>query len=244
MTPPLNGSSALFLDIDGTLLDLARTPDAVVVPHPLRDTLASLHEELQGALAFVSGRSLISIDRLFAPLRTAAIGCHGAELRGADGKVLALGAPIAEPVRALFHALAGSHSGVLLEDKVYTLALHYRLAPEAKPSLIAALAKQAQLLADQHVALIQGKAVIEARHAGIDKGVGLRALITQKPFAGRRVLFGGDDTTDLDVFRILPDIGGFGFSVGRHFPGVEHVFSSPRAVRQWLTRLAQQGVAA
>jgi trehalose 6-phosphate phosphatase len=244
MTPPVNGSSALFLDIDGTLLDLARTPDAVVVPDELRLTLTRLHEQLRGALAFVSGRSLNSIDRLFTPLRGAAIGCHGAEVRGADGHVLALGLPIADSVRALFRALTASHPGVLLEDKIYTLALHYRLAPEAKPSLMVALAKEAALLAAEKVALIEGKAVIEARHAGIDKGVGLRALSAQKPFRGRRVLFGGDDTTDLDVFRILPDLGGSGFSVGRHYPGVEHVFNSPRAVRQWLTRLAQEGVAA
>src|SRR4051812_2976392 len=102
MTPPVNGSSALFLDIDGTLLDLARTPDAVVVPDELQHTLSRLHEQLRGALAFVSGRSLNSIDRLFAPLRGAAIGCHGAEVRGADGHVLALGLPIADSVRALF----------------------------------------------------------------------------------------------------------------------------------------------
>ena len=94
------------------------------------------------------------------------------------------------------------------------------------------------------VSLIAGKAVIDARPAGIDKGVGVRALMTQKPFAGRRALFGGDDTTDLDVFRILPGIGGSGTSVGRSFPGAGHVFASPRAVRQWLTRLADGGMAA
>ncbi|HWY61946.1 MAG TPA: trehalose-phosphatase [Rhizomicrobium sp.] len=244
MTPPVNGSSALFLDIDGTLLDLARTPDAVVVPNELHRTLQRLHEDLRGALAFVSGRSLNSIDRLFAPLRGAAIGCHGAEVRGADGKVLALAPPISDAVRVLFRDLAGSHPGVLLEDKVYTVALHYRLAPEAKPSLMVALGKQAQLFAAENVAVIEGKAVIEARRAEIDKGVGVIALTAQKPFHGRRALFGGDDTTDLDVFRILPGIGGTGFSVGRHYPGVEHVFSSPRAVRQWLSRLAQEGLAA
>jgi trehalose 6-phosphate phosphatase len=177
-------------------------------------------------------------------MRGAAIGCHGAEVRGADGKVLALAPPIADAVRVLFRGLAHSHPGVLLEDKVYTVALHYRLAPEAKPSLAAALAKQAKLFAAENVAVIEGKAVIEARRAEIDKGVGLMALTAQKPFQGRRALFGGDDATDLDVFRILPGIGGVGFSVGRHYPGVEHVFPSPRAVRQWLTRLAQEGLAA
>jgi trehalose 6-phosphate phosphatase len=155
-----------------------------------------------------------------------------------------LASPIANPVRALFRGLAKSHPGVLLEDKIYTLALHYRLAPQARQSLIAALGKEAGLLAAEAIAVVEGKAVVEARHAGIDKGVGLRSLIARKPFAGRRVLFGGDDITDLDVFRMLPDIGGIGFSVGRQVPGVEYVFASPGAVRQWLARLAREGIAA
>jgi trehalose 6-phosphate phosphatase len=244
MTPPLNGNSALFLDIDGTLLDIARTPDAVVVPAELKHSLGKLREELRGALAFVSGRSLSAIDRLFAPLSTAAIGCHGVEVRGFDGKVRALAPPIPDTVRKLFLRLAKSHPGVLLEDKVYALTLHYRLAPEARSSLKAALKKEADLLAAENLSLVAGKAVIEARPAGVDKGVGLRALIAQKPFRGRRVLFGGDDVTDQDVFQILPEIGGAGFSVGKSFPGVDHVFASPRAVRQWLIRVADRGVAA
>ena len=242
MTPLVNGNSALFLDIDGTLLDLARTPDAVVVPNELQRTLTRLHDELNGALAFVSGRSLIAINRLFAPLSTAAIGCHGAEVRGADGKVKALASPLPDAIRALFRELAKDRPGVLLEDKVYTMALHYRMAPEARKSLEASLAENAALLKAHGVVLMEGKSVIEARPLGVDKGKGVAVLVNQKPFAGRRVLFGGDDTTDLDVFRILPQLGGSGFSVGRRFPGAGHIFPSPRAVRQWLARLADEGV--
>src|SRR6185312_2777287 len=138
MTPPVGKNSALFLDIDGTLLDMARTPDAVVVPAELRLALVRLYDALEGALAFVSGRSLMGIDRLFAPLRTAAIGCHGAEIRGLDGSVRALADPIPGPARAIFRSLVDSHPGTLLEDKVYTLSLHYRLAPEAREALAAA----------------------------------------------------------------------------------------------------------
>ena len=244
MTPPVNGNSALFLDIDGTLLDIARTPDAVIVPGELKASLQKLHDELRGALAFVSGRSLAALDQLFAPLSTAAIGCHGVEVRGDDGKVRALAPPIPDSVRKLFRGLAESHPGVLLEDKTYVLSLHYRLAPEARPHLEAALEKEKHKLVAENIALIEGKAVIDARPAGIDKGVGVRALMAQKPFRGRRALFGGDDTTDMDVFQILPEIGGAGFSVGKSFPGIDHVFPSPRAVRQWLTRLANKGMAA
>lgn len=244
MTPPVNGNSALFLDIDGTLLDIARTPDAVVVPDELKNSLEKLRDELGGALALVSGRSLAVIDSLFAPLKGAAIGCHGVEVRGADGKVAALAPPMPDWVTAFFRGLAASHSGVLLEDKHYVLSLHYRLAPEARGDLHAALEKERDRLAAANISLLEGKAVIDARPRGVDKGVGVRALLQQSPFHGRHVLFGGDDVTDQDVFQILPQIGGSGFSVGKPFPGVDHVFASPQAVRQWLARLAIKGMAA
>src|SRR5581483_9019741 len=139
MMPPVKENSALFLDIDGTLLDMARTPEAVVVPSDLRATLTRLVEELRGAVAFVSGRSLSTIDRLFRPLKLAAVGCHGAQVRGTDGAVTALAPPLSDTVRGIFRALEEAHPGVLLEDKIYALALHYRLAPEAKNALMAAM---------------------------------------------------------------------------------------------------------
>ena len=242
MMPPIRENSALFLDIDGTLLDMARTPEAVVVPSDLRATLAHLVEHLRGAVAFVSGRSLSTIDLLFAPLKLAAVGCHGAEVRGADGTMKALAPPLSDTVRAIFRKLADENPGVLLEDKIYALALHYRLAPEVKAALLDAMDRHAALFKAEGVAIQHGKSVIDAKTAGIDKGVGVRALFSQRPFRGRSLLFGGDDTTDLDVFHILAELGGHGFSVGKHFPGVEHVFASPRAVRQWLARLAEEGV--
>jgi trehalose 6-phosphate phosphatase len=131
---------------------------------------------------------------------------------------------------------------LLLEDKQCALALHYRLAPEARSVLVSAMEKHARLFEAEKVHILHGKAVIEARRLGVDKGKAVAALARQKPFAGRAILFGGDDATDLDVFRILPDLGGRGFSVGRRFPGADHVFESPRAVRQWLTRTAEAGV--
>src|SRR3984957_14223615 len=116
MMPPVNANTALFLDIDGTLLDLARTPDRVKVPHELLRTLEKLSHQLSGALAFVSGRSLDSIDRLFAPFRPAAIGAHGGEIRGLDGSI-ARGRPLPDSVRDIFTRLAQSIPGLLLEDK-------------------------------------------------------------------------------------------------------------------------------
>ena len=241
MMPPVSGNTALFLDIDGTLLDLARTPDRVKVPRDLLRALERLSRELSGALAFVSGRSLESIDKLFSPFKPAAIGAHGGEIRGIDGTV-ARSQALPDSVRDVFTGLAGNIPGLLLEDKKCALALHYRLAPEARPVLTSAMEKHAKLFETEKVHILQGKSVIEARRLGVDKGTAVATLAKQKPFAGRAILFGGDDTTDLDVFRILPDLGGHGFSVGRHFPGAEHVFESPRAVRQWLTRTAEAGV--
>jgi trehalose 6-phosphate phosphatase len=238
----VSGNTALFLDIDGTILDMARTPDLVVVPDELQRALEALSGELHGALAFVSGRTLASIDSLFAPFHPAAIGSHGGEIRGVDG-AMTRAAPLPKAVRAIFHDLADSVPGLLLEDKECALALHYRLAPGAKPILDAAMKKHHGLFEVEKIDILHGKAVIDARHRGIDKGSAVIKLAREKPFAGRAVLFGGDDTTDEDVFRILPQLDGRGFSVGRHFPKVEHVFESPRAVRQWLIEMAEAGAA-
>jgi trehalose 6-phosphate phosphatase len=237
MMPPVGDNTALFLDIDGTLLDLAQTPDRVKVPHDLIKALERLTEHLSGALAFVSGRSLDSIDSLFAPFKPAAIGVHGGEIRGADGEV-ARSQLLPEMVVEIFSGLADNIPGLLLEDKRSALALHYRLAPEAQPVLVSAMEKHAKLFESEKVRILHGKAVIEALPAGVDKGTAVLELARQKPFAGRAVLFGGDDTTDMDVFRILPRLNGRGFSVGRAFPGAEYVFGSPRAVRQWLANAA------
>ena len=240
----MSKNSALFLDIDGTLLDMARTPEAVTVPDELMEALNKLHGALGGALAFVSGRPLSEIDRLFAPLHAPAVGCHGAEIRGGDGKTRTLAGPIGDNVRALFYSLAKAHTGTMVEDKTYVLALHYRLAPEARHALGAALEGHQGLFAAENIVLQHGKSVIEAKHSGVDKGVGVRALLQEPPFRGRVPVFGGDDTTDMDVFQILPELGGEGFSVGRRFQGAAYQFPSPRAVRQWLTDLAVTGLAA
>jgi len=238
MMPLVSDNTALLLDIDGTLLDLARTPDSVKVPKDLVRALEALTRRLSGALAFVSGRNLDSIDRLFLPFRPAAIGAHGAEMRGVDGSI-SRDQPLSDSVRQVFAGLANNIPGLLLEDKKSTLALHYRLAPEALPVLNSAMGKYAKLFEAEKLQILHGKAVIELRRQGVDKGSAVANLVRQQPFAGRTILFGGDDATDEDVFRILPRLGGHGFSVGRKFPGAEHHFKSPRAVRDWLTGAAQ-----
>ncbi len=243
MMPPVAGNTALFLDIDGTLLDVARAPDLVVVPDALRGALQHLCTQLRGALAFVSGRSLDDIDSLFAPFRPAAIGAHGAEVRRADGAIWRAG-PLPQSARDIFAGLERENPGLLLEDKSCALALHYRLAPEARPALEAAMQKHRALFESEKIDILHGKAVIEARHRGMDKGSAVARLAKEKPFVGRSVIFGGDDTTDMDVFHILPELGGQGFSVGRAITGAAYEFPSPEAVRQWLGDLAERGIAA
>jgi trehalose 6-phosphate phosphatase len=230
---------ALLLDIDGTIVDIAPTPTAVRVAPALKGALTRLVDLTGGALALVSGRSLADIDRLFAPLRLAAIGGHGAEFRPAHGEKAEARDPLLglEPeLRQRLRALAGG--GVVAEDKGFSVALHYRLAPER--AALVANAVNAICAESPHapIEILPGKAVIEVKHAGFSKATGVRELMTHAPFRGRRPIFVGDDTTDETVFAILPELDGIGFAVGRHIAGVAGCFDAPADVRAWLERLA------
>jgi trehalose 6-phosphate phosphatase len=231
-------SIALLLDVDGTILDTASTPDSVVVPGSLRSSLAELHAKSGGALALVSGRLIGDIDTLFAPLRLPAIGGHGAEMRLAgDQATRARHADVVGgTLRQLVAAAAAADPRVILEDKGSSLAVHYRLAPQMEQSLkheIAAIISHAA----QDLEVLHGKAVIEIKSAGYNKGEAVRELMRSPPFAHRRPVFVGDDTTDESVFRVLPMLGGLGYSVERNIAGVNGVFDSPSDVRLWLAHL-------
>jgi trehalose 6-phosphate phosphatase len=229
---------ALLLDIDGTIVDIAPTPTSVRVTPALRAVLSRLVVLTGGALALVSGRSLADIDRLFAPLRLAAIGGHGAEFRPSHDDEADIRDPLGlEPeLRQKLRALAGS--GVVAEDKGYSVALHYRLAPEREMPVRDAVNKICADPWDAPIEILPGKAVIEIKHAGFSKATGVRELMTHAPFAGRRPIFIGDDTTDETVFAILPELDGIGFSVGRQIAGAAGCFDAPANVRAWLEQLA------
>jgi trehalose 6-phosphate phosphatase len=232
---------AILLDIDGTILDIAPTPAEVFVPPTLRQTLARLSRDSGGALALVSGRSLSDIDRLFAPLRLPAIGGHGAEFRpGADEEEPAARAvPLDRDLRRKLAAISERAPGVLYEDKGYAFALHYRLAPEQEVTVKDAVATIQAEWPQDSLEVLPGKAVLEVKSTSFNKGAGIRALMQHPPFAGRRPLFIGDDTTDESAFAVLPAFDGLGFSVGRNVPGIDHCFPAPGDVRNWLERLAQ-----
>src|SRR5689334_13698112 len=231
--------TAILLDIDGTLLDLMPTPREVWVPPGLAETLKRLVERTGGALALVSGRSLNDIDLIFAPDVFPAVGGHGAEMRiDPDNESVAAHAPpMDKELKRRLAAIAKLSPGILLEDKGYSLALHYRLAPHAEKAIYAAVSLIRADLPDAPIEVLPGKCVCEIKHSGFTKASGVRELMTHPPFKGRKPFFIGDDVTDESVFAIMPDFEGVGFSVGHLVRGGAGHFDAPSDVRDFLARL-------
>jgi len=230
---------AILLDIDGTLLDFAPTPREVWVPPGLAKTLNRLVEKTSGALALVSGRSLNDIDLIFAPEQFPAVGGHGAEMRlSTDSEAVAVHAPpMDKELKRRLAAIARLSPGILLEDKGYSLALHYRLAPHAERAIYEAISLIRADLPNAPIEVLPGKCVYEIKHSGFNKASGVTELMSHEPFKGRRPIFIGDDVTDESVFAIMSDFDGVAFSVGRRAQGVAGHFDEPRDVREWLARL-------
>ena len=245
MVPHLS-ETAILLDIDGTLLDLAPTPREVWVPPGLAKTLDGLLLRTSGALALVSGRSLNDIDLIFAPAQFPAVGGHGAEMRlSADNEAVATHAPpMDKELKRRLAAIAKLSPGILLEDKGYSLALHYRLAPHAEKAIYEAVSLIRADLPNAPIEVLPGKCVCEIKHAGFNKASGVLELMKHEPFRGRRPIFIGDDVTDETVFAIMPDLNGLAFSVGRRAKGVAGHFDEPSDVREWLAHLVDDETAA
>jgi trehalose 6-phosphate phosphatase len=230
---------AILLDIDGTILDIAPSPPQVWVPTGLRRTLSRLADLTGGAVALVSGRSINDIDLIFSPLQLPTIGVHGAEMRAnADGDVQGRVAPLSRALKRKLATVAELGPGILVEDKGYSLALHYRLAPDKGPVVLAAIRKICAAVPEEAVEVLPGKLVVDIKPAGINKGDAVCALMQHAPFVGRRPIFIGDDTTDLPVFDIIPRFGGQAYSVGGIAADVDGHFATPEAVRDWLAQTA------
>ncbi|MCX7320592.1 MAG: trehalose-phosphatase [Hyphomicrobiales bacterium] len=235
---PRLSECALLLDVDGTLLDMAPTPREVWVPPDLATSMTRLLQRTNGALALVSGRSVNDLDLIFAPMQFPAVGGHGAEMRLTnDNDSVAAGAPpMGKELKRRLAAIAKLSPGILLEDKGYSLALHYRLAPHAEKAIYDAVSAIRADLPNAPIEVLPGKFVCEIKPAGFTKATGVIELMKREPFVGKRPIFLGDDVTDESVFAIMPGLGGLAFSVGRHAQGVSGHFAEPRDVRAWLGR--------
>lgn len=241
--PPLPARDArwaLFLDLDGTLIELAETPDAVRVPPGLPARLQALAGGLGQALAIVSGRGLDTIDALLAPLRLPAAGLHGIERRDGDGNVLLI-APdqrALDEARRVLERFVVAHPAALLEDKRASLALHFRRDPAleaaAREAADAALRK-----AGEGFHVQTGHKVFEIKSSSADKGTALRAFLDEAPFEGRMPVYIGDDNTDEHGFQVVRERGGFGVRVGDGGAGTaaRHRVRDPAAVHAWLAAL-------
>ncbi len=240
--PRFDARWALFLDVDGTLVEFAPTPDAVRVGQRLVELLNRLNTALGGAVALVSGRPIAKLDELFDPLRLPAAGNHGIERRDATGETFLpdIQPRDLDPVRAAFERFAEDNAGVVVEDKGTSVALHYRLAPEAADSA-RRLAHSIMLDIGSGFCTQTGKMLVELRPAGADKGGAIEAFMTEPPFAGRVPVFIGDDETDEDGFAAVNRIGGHSIRVGDADSSVASWWACDiGAVLDWLEQIATE----
>jgi trehalose 6-phosphate phosphatase len=228
--PPI-ARAALLLDLDGTLIDIAPTPDAVRVPPELPNVLVELRDLLGGALAIISGRPVEDVDALLPDVASVVAGEHGAALRPARGATI-IRRHLPVPPAAWFaaaEAAVAAHPGALLERKSRGLVLHFRLVPDAGAALRAAVAPL--VAADERFELMAASMAWEVRAVGVDKGAAVREVMALEGFAGRVPVFIGDDVTDRDGIAAAKALGGTGVMVGDGF-------GDARGVRAWLARCA------
>jgi trehalose 6-phosphate phosphatase len=239
--PPFHRNWAFFLDLDGTLLDLAETPEAVDPGPEEIQLLRQLHATTGGATALISGRSLSRIDELFAPLVLPAAGQHGVERRDATGKRHRHRFPVnaLRPAAGGIRSFAERHRGLVFEDKGASVALHYRLAPQLAAAAQRAVRDAAAPLGES-VEVQGGKMVVELKPAGCDKGKAIEQFMQEPPFAGRMAVFLGDDVTDEYGFRVVNRLGGHSVKVGEGPSAARWRLESPAGARAWLQAWLQQ----
>lgn len=241
MPKETNLDFALFLDLDGTVIDIAPTPDGVTIPEGLAELLKRLGHCLGGALAVLTGRPIADVDRFLVPLVPVAAGVHGAELRLIPkGEIVSMAEPIDREIVRAVRRTADEHTGVLVEIKHASVALHYRQTPSLGPLLEAALAR---ILVDgpDHLILARGRQVLEIVPRQVSKGAALEAIMELPAFAGRCPIMIGDDIPDLSAFEAAIGLGGSGLKVaGEQFSPAEADFAGPAEVRAWLKTLAER----
>lgn len=233
------GRMALFVDADGTLLDIAPRPDQAAAPAGFVDTLAAVHAALDGALAIVSGRRIADLDRIFAPVSLPASGVHGAEIREAPGADIEVreASHITPQLSADVRRLGARLPGTIIEEKGEAIAVHWRACPQAEAEVYDALARLLRAHRAQDLLIMRGHYVFEIKSAATTKGGAVRDFMRRAPFAGRRPIFIGDDVTDVAGMHAAKALGGAAFSVSAPLPGADAFFESPAQVRAWLRSL-------
>ena len=237
-SPPASLDWCLFLDVDGTLIELTDSPLDTFADPALKNLLSAVAERLGGAVALVSGRSIDYLDALFAPLRLPAAGLHGVERRKATGVMH--GASFVDtqldPARTALAALVQAHPGTSIEDKGRTIAVHFRMAPHHEASVRQALIAIAKPLGSNYH-IQDGNKVLEIKPRGFTKASAIKAFLHEPPFSGRRPVFVGDDLTDQDGFKTVEDQGGISIAVGDRVRG-QFRMENAAAVRDWLASIA------
>jgi trehalose 6-phosphate phosphatase len=226
---------AYFLDVDGTLLDIADTPNAVCVDTALLDLIACLYRESGGAMALVSGRAISDLEKLLGTLRLPVAGQHGLERRDAAGRLwMHAASPTAKcAIKEALAPVLERHPGLLLEDKGLTLALHYRLAPHLASYAHRLMGRLAEA-ASAGLEVQLGKRVAEVKPSGIDKGTAVAEYLLESPFKGRRPVFIGDDLNDEHGFAEVNKLDGISIKVGKGQSCARYRLPDVAAVRRWL----------
>jgi trehalose 6-phosphate phosphatase len=232
---------ALYLDIDGTILDLAPSPDAVEVPVWMVPLLQRLSRKLDGAVAFVSGRTIAAIDDLFRPLSLPAVGVHGGEIRCTPNGEIMIDEQLTAELQAaepLLREAIARIRGVQLENKRSVIALHYRSVPERGREVLKIAELVAASLGGQF-GVLMGKCVVEIRPRHLTKGSAMRRLMERAPFRGRTPIFAGDDSTDEDAFEVVNTLDGISLRVGEEAPtAAKFRLADPGQLRGWLLDVA------
>jgi trehalose 6-phosphate phosphatase len=225
---------ALFLDLDGTLVEIEEHPDDVVAGHALRALLRRVCDAAGGAVALITGRTIGDADRILGGAITNIAGVHGLEHR-INGKLTRDHAAASELRAALEDVRDLANAGVLharVEEKGASVALHYRQAPEIEQDVRACAA---QIAARHRLRTQPGKMVIEIVAGAHTKGDAVNAFLRAAPFAGRMPVAVGDDVTDEDAFAAAARADGFAIRVGEsRSSSAAYRLATPSAVHEWL----------
>jgi len=233
---------ALFLDLDGTLLDFAPEPAAVHVPARLRAILAELSSITDGAVAFVSGRTLADLDRLLGAGRFPLAAVHGIERRDAEGRLSREATDVAalDRMHAALENVMKHYPLAFLEHKRVALAIHYRRCPEVEQQLVEAVERRLEGIGSE-LKLMRGNKVLEIKPGSGNKGTAISAFMKEPPFSGRTPVFVGDDVTDEDGFRVVNELGGVSVKVDAGPSCASFRLPDTKAVLDWIDQLLARG---